>query len=225
MKRAVQLADRVSLNTEEPNTTRLGEVCPAKDFNVDITKRQAWVRDLSSNLPSGQVTQFIVGAADETDLEILNRVHYLYGELRMRRIYYSAFKPVPNTRFQNRNATPSWRERRLYQADWLYREYHYPIKEIHDALVSDFLPNVDPKITLAHLFIDKPVEVNEATKAELLRIPGIGPLSADIIIRTRKKNRIRSRRHLVKMGVVIRRAQPFLKIDGSHQSTLKDCLS
>jgi predicted DNA-binding helix-hairpin-helix protein len=107
--------------------------------------------------------------------------------------------------------------------DWLHRVYHYPINEIHDALIDDFLPNVDPKITLAQLYIDKPVEVNEATKEELLKIPGIGPRSAKRIIETRKKReRIRSRKQLVKMGVVIERAQPFLRIDGSHQSTLKN---
>jgi predicted DNA-binding helix-hairpin-helix protein len=223
VERAVQLADRVSLNIEEPNASRLGEVCSVKDFSLDILKRQSWVRNLSSNLPSGQATQFMVGAADETDWEILSRIHYLYHEFQMRRIYYSAFKPVPYTRFQSRNATPSWREHRLYQVDWLHRVYHYPINEIHDALIDDFLPNVDPKITLAQLYIDKPVEVNEATKEELLKIPGIGPKSAKKIIETRKKReRIRSRKQRVKMGVVIERAQPFLRIDGSHQSTLKN---
>jgi predicted DNA-binding helix-hairpin-helix protein len=223
VERAVQLADRVSLNIEEPNASRLGEVCSVKDFRVDILKRQSWVRDLSFNLPSGQATQFIVGASDETDWEILSRMYNLYHEMHMRRIYYSAFKPVPDTRFQSRNAAPSWREHRLYQVDWLYRVYHYPIEEIHDALVDDFLPNVDPKVILARLYIDKPVEVNEASKEELLKIPGIGPRSAKRIIETRKnRERTRSRKQLVKMGVVMGRAQPFLNIDGRHQSTLKN---
>jgi len=223
VERAVQLADRVSLNLEEPNAARLGEVCSVKNFNTDILRRQSWVTSLSSNLPSGQVTQLIVGAADETDEEILNRMHCLYSESHMRRVYYSAFKPVPDTRFQFRNATSSWRERRLYQVDWLHRVYHYPIDEIHDALVDDFLPNADPKITLARLYINKPVEVNEATEEELLKVPGIGPGSAKKIIETRRKReRIRSIKQLVKMGVTIGRAQPFLKIDGSHQSTLKN---
>ena len=96
------------------------------------------------------------------------------------------------------------------------------MEEIRDALVDDFLPNTDPKVTLARLYMDRPVEVNEASMEELLRIPGIGPRSANRIIELRRKGtRIRSRRQLVKIGVVVGRAQPFLKIDGTHQSTLK----
>ena len=222
VERAAQLADRVSVNVEEPSSSRLREVCAVKDYNVDILRRQAWVRDLGYALPSGQATQFIVGATDETDWEIMTRMHYLYREMRMRRIYYSAFEPVAGTKLQSRNATPSWRERRLYQVDWLHRVYHYPVEEIREALVDDFLPNADPKIMLAHLYFDRPVEVNEASIKELLRIPGIGPRSAKRIIELRRKRtRIRSRRQLADMGVVVGRAQPFLKIDGNCQSTLK----
>lgn len=224
VERAVQLSNRVSLNIEEPNASRLRDVCSVKDFQIDILKRQSWIRDLASNLPSGQATQFIVGAIEETDWEIISRMHYLYSKMKMRRIYYSAFKPVSNTMSQFKSATPSWREHKLYQVDWLYRAYHYTIEEIRDALVDNFLPNVDPKITLARFYFDKPVEVNEATKEELLRIPGIGPLSAKRIIENREnKERIRSRQQLVHMGVVIDRAQPFLKINGNHQSTLIHC--
>ncbi|MFB0503513.1 MAG: helix-hairpin-helix domain-containing protein [Candidatus Bathyarchaeia archaeon] len=222
VERAAQLADRVSVNVEEPSSSRLGEVCAVKDYRVDILRRQAWVKELDYNLPSGQATQFIIGATDETDWEIMSRMHYLYQEMQMRRIYYSAFEPVAETKLQSRNATPSWRERRLYQVDWLYRVYHYHMEEISEALVDDFLPNADPKITLAHLYLDRPVEVNEASMKELLRIPGIGPRSAKRIIELRRNGtRIRSGRQLADMGVVVRRAQAFLKVDGNCQSTLK----
>ena len=201
IERAVQLADRVSLNIEEPNSSRLGEVCSVKDFRIDILKRQAWIRDLSFNLSSGQVTQFIVGATTETDREIISRIRYLYNEMQMRRVYYSSFKPVQNTSFHSRNATPGWREYRLYQVDWLHRVYNYKVKEILDILVDDFLLNIDPKTTLAHLHIKKPMEVNEAYKEELLRIPGIGPISAKRIIEKRRnKERIKSRKQLIEMG-------------------------
>jgi predicted DNA-binding helix-hairpin-helix protein len=222
VKRAVELANRVSLNIEEPNSSRLSEVCSVKDFNVDILKRQYWVRDLSLNLSSGQSTQLIIGATEETDEEIFRRIHHLYSEMKMRRIYYSAFKPIPNTRLRSKSATPSWREYRLYQIDWLYRIYKYKVKEIHDVLIDGFLQNVDPKIVLANLQLKKPIEVNDAPQDELLRIPGIGPRSARKIIQKRRnKEIIKSRKQLVEMGVVISRAQPYLKIDGSQQSTLK----
>jgi predicted DNA-binding helix-hairpin-helix protein len=127
VKRAVQIADKVSLNIEEPTLSRLDDVCSVKDLNVDLLKRQAWVHDLAHLPSSGHVTQFIVGASDETDREILSRMHTQYRSLQLRRIYDSAFNPIPNTQLHNKMATPKWREHRLYQVDWLYRKYHYPI--------------------------------------------------------------------------------------------------
>jgi len=130
IQRAVHLANRVSLNVEEPSGSRLTELSTTKDYGIDILRRQAWVKDLSSQLPSGQATQFIVGATEETDLEIITRMHHLYEEMLMRRIHYSAFEPIPETKLQSRQAAPTWREHRLYQVDWLYRVYHYPVREI-----------------------------------------------------------------------------------------------
>jgi len=107
--------------------------------------------------------------------------------------------------------------------DWLYRVYRYPVREIREALIDDFLPNRDPKITLARLFLGGPVEINEASRGELLRVPGIGPISANRILSLRNDGiRIQSRRQLAEIGVVLSRAQPFLKINGNYQATLKD---
>ncbi|MGQ9597444.1 MAG: helix-hairpin-helix domain-containing protein [Thermoproteota archaeon] len=225
VERAVQLADRVSLNVEASSETRLREVATVKNYGTDILRRQAWVRELSSSLPSGQTTQFIVGAADETDLEIIRRMCWLYEEMDMRRVYYSAFEPIPRTELQSRPATPSWREHRLYQVDNLYRVYRYSITEIEEALIDGFLPNVDPKITLARRFFEGPVDVNEASLYELLRVPGIGPVSARRIISLRRRGvKIRSRKQLAEAGVVLMRAQPFLKLFGSYQSVLEKWL-
>jgi len=223
IQRAVHLANRVSLNVEEPSGSRLSELSTTKDYGIDILRRQAWVKDLASQLPSGQATQFIVGATEETDWEIIGRMRQLYEEMWMRRIHYSAFEPIPDTKLQSRKAAPAWREHRLYQVDWLYRVYHYPIKEIKEALIDDFLPNRDPKITISRLFLEGPVEVNEASREELLRVPGIGPISARRILSLRNDGiRIHSRRQLAEIGVIVSRAQPFLKVDGSCQATLKD---
>jgi len=225
VERAVQLADRVSLNIEAPSGSRLGEIATVKNYKADILKRQAWVKEMSSRLPSGQTTQFIVGAAGETDLEIIRRMRWLYDEMDMRRVYYSAFEPIPGTKLQNRAPASSWREHRLYQVDRLYRVYRYSIRDIEEALDGEFLPNVDPKIILARRFFDSPVEINEASLEELLRIPGIGPLSARRIMSLRRRGvKIRFRRQLADVGVVLRRAQPFLKLSGGCQPTLEKWL-
>ena len=102
---------------------------------------------------------------------------------------------------------------------------HNHLREIKEALIDDFLPNRDPKITIARLFLEGPVEINEASREELLRVPGIGPISAKRILSLRNNGiRIQSRRQLAEIGVVVPRAQPFLKVDGKCQATLKDWL-
>ncbi|MBO3803640.1 MAG: radical SAM protein [Candidatus Brockarchaeota archaeon] len=225
VKRAVDLADRVSLNVEEPSGSRLAEVSTTKDYEIDILRRQAWVKELAPRPAGGQATQLVVGAAEETDREIVDRMRKLYEEASVRRVHYSAFEPVPGTRLQDRRAAPSWRERRLYQVDWLYRVYRFPMEEILEALVGDFLPNRDPKIALARLRLERPLEVNDASREELLRVPGIGPKSANRILSLQRKGvRIRSRRQLAEAGVVLGRALPFIKLDGNRQETLKGWL-
>lgn len=221
VERAVQLADRVSLNIETPSDSRLGEIATVKNYKVDILRRQAWVMEMSSKLPSGQTTQFVVGAAGETDLEIIHRMSWLYDEMGMMRVYYSAFEPIPGTKLQSRAPAPRWREHRLYQVDRLYRVYRYPVGYLEEALIEGFLPNVDPKVTLAHRFFDAPVDINEAPFEELLRIPGIGPTSAKRIVSLRRKGvKIMSRRQLAEVGAVLNRAQPFIKLSESYQPTL-----
>lgn len=134
VERAVQLADRVSLNVEAPSESRLEEIATVKNYKTDILRRQAWVRDVAYRLPSGQTTQFVVGAVGETDLEIIRRMRWLYDEMGMKRVYYSAFEPIAGTELQSRPTTPSWREHRLYQVDSLYRVYRYSLRDIEAPL-------------------------------------------------------------------------------------------
>ncbi len=175
-----------------------------------------WVKqltDLNGNLaPSGQTTQFVVGAAGETDHELIDTTHALYQEVGLRRAYFSAFKPISYSRLENRRPTPPGREHRLYQIDWLMRVYNFPVNEVKLALNNDFLPlRSDPKMIIAckepWLF---PVNVNRAKYEELLRVPGIGPVSAGRIIETRKDHSIDSLEQLKKMHVVVKRANPFI---------------
>jgi len=223
IQEAMELSDRVSINLEAASPSHMAEMSPTKDYNNDILKRQCYVRDLMNgqNLPAGQTTQLVVGAGQESDLEIFNRVLYEYREVGVRRAYYSAFSPQKGTPFESRACQPVWRERRLYQMDWLYRVYHYHPKEIEHAFDErGFLGNRDPKMIIARHSLDSPTDPNTATFRELLRVPGIGPASAHRILKMRERQRISSRAHLASLGVRIRRAAPFLKINGRCDSTL-----
>jgi putative DNA modification/repair radical SAM protein len=223
VREAMELSDRVSVNLEAPSKSRLSELCPSKDYERDILARQRYVRDLSRtvDLPAGQTTQMVVGAAGESDREIFDRLLFEYEEMNLRRVYFSAFRPVAGTAFADRNKEESWREHRLYQVDWLHRVYKLNKKEILAAFDDDgFLGNRDPKVAIAKSSFDVPIDPNSATFNELIRVPGIGPKSARRIAIHRKERKIERMRDLAALGVVTRRAGPFLKIDGKCETTL-----
>lgn len=217
VEEACKLADRVSVNMEAPTKEHLAKLSSRKDLFNGIIERMKWVKQLTDrngNLaPSGQTTQFVVGAAGETDHELIDTTHALYNEVGLRRAYFSAFKPISYSRLENRRPTPPEREHRLYQIDWLMRVYNFPVNEIKLALNNDnFLPlRIDPKVIIAGkepwLF---PIDVNRAKYEELLRVPGIGPVSASRIVEARKDHSIDSLEQLKKMHVVVKRANPFI---------------
>ncbi|MBI5197425.1 MAG: radical SAM protein, partial [Nitrospirae bacterium] len=126
VEQALRLASRVSLNLEAPSGLRLGTLSREKQFEA-LIERMTWIRQIQQEhpdkIPAGQITQFVVGPAGETDREILAASDRLYRELDVRRAYYSAFHPIPDTPLDRRPPTPLLRERRLYQADWLLRFY------------------------------------------------------------------------------------------------------
>ena len=175
-------------------------------------------------LNSGQTTQMVLGAGSETDYDILKRLDWGYREIDLRRGYFSAFSPIKGTPLERRQATPLEREHRLYQTDWLLRLYHFPIKEIKEILANDDnLPKGDPKLHLARNYFGENVKIdpNKATYEELLRVPGIGLTSARRIVRLRQDhNYIRSRGQLRSIGVILKRADPFLRINGHIQTTI-----
>jgi len=230
IQEAVELADRVSINLEAASASHMNEICATKNYESDILQRQRYIRDMLSEtshaaqtiLPAGQTTQLVVGAAGESDEEIFKRVLYEYKEIGVRRAYYSAFSPQRGTFFENKKAQPLWREHRLYQMDWLYRIYHFQPGEMRHAFnESGFLANADPKMAIAREFMDKPLDPNTATFPQLLRVPGIGPRSAERIVAYRKRQPIAAKAELAAMGVRIKRAAPFLKINGWRDTTLE----
>jgi predicted DNA-binding helix-hairpin-helix protein len=163
----------------------------------------------------------LVGAAGESDREIFDRLIFEYEAMNLRRVYFSAFRPVAGTAFERKEKEESWREHRLYQVDWLRRVYRLEKGEILAAFDDDgFLRNVDPKVAIARYLFDSPIDPNSASFNELIRVPGIGPESARKIALLRKENRIERMRDLAALGVAARRAGPFLKIDGKCDTTL-----
>ena len=224
IQEAMELADRVSINLEASTASHMNEMCSTKNYESDILQRQRYIRDLKSaiNLPAGQTTQLVVGAGGESDEEIFKRIIYEYKEIGLRRAYYSAFCPQEGTHFESKEAQPRWREHRLYQMDWLYRVYHFHPREIRQAFDEfGFLNNSDPKMAIAREFMDSPVDPNVATSRELLRVPGIGPKSAQRIVALRQRQTIQTKAELAALGVRIKRAAPFLKINGWRDTTLE----
>lgn len=224
IQEAMELADRVSVNLEAASTSRMSEMSATKDYDNDIIQRQRYIRDLMEkvDLPAGQTTQLVVGASGESDEEIFKRVLYEYREIGVKRTYYSAFCPQMGTAFASREPQPLWREHRLYQMDWLYRIYHFKPCEIDNAFDENgFLPNTDPKRAIARELLDSPIDPNAASYRELIRVPGIGPKSALRIVALRKRTPIMSKEELASLGVRIKRAGPFLKINGWRDSTLE----
>ncbi|MBA3045921.1 MAG: radical SAM protein [Candidatus Thermoplasmatota archaeon] len=224
IKRAAELVDRVSLNVETPSKSFMHELSSTKDFEVDILRRQKYIRDAVSKdtLPAGQTTQYVVGAAGESDREIFTRMLYEYNVLGLKRQYFSSFIAVDGTPLHNMKSQPRWRENRLYQADWLHRIYGYHRKEMELAFDDEgFIGNRDPKWAIAMNILDGPLDPNIATREELLRVPGIGPKSAYRIVNLRKKEKITRKVQLKALGVRVGHARTFLKLDGWCDSTLK----
>lgn len=225
VEQACRVANRVSVNIEAPTDRHLARLSSKKAIYNDIVERMRWMKKMISAAdgiaPSGQTTQFVVGASGETDREILRTTSALYREVDLRRAYFSAFQPVSRSSLEGMAATPLMRQHRLYQADWLLRIYRFTLHEVELGLGADanFSLRRDPKVVIAGrqpwLF---PVDVNTATYEELLRVPGIGPVSAGRILEARRDFGITSLEQLRKMGVVTKRAVSYVR----YQSMLPE---
>lgn len=233
VERAMQLADRISINLEAPNSQRLKKLAPLKQFTEELLQPIRWVdqiRQTQSSLlgwnqrwPSS-VTQFVVGAVGDTDLELLTTTQYLYRQLRLKRAYYSAFNPIEDTPLENLPATSHMREARLYEASFLIRDYGFDLEELPFDQAGNLPLDTDPKLAWARNNLSvQPVEINRADRHELLRIPGIGPKSVNAILAMRQGNRIKTIEALRKLGINPKRAVPFILLDGrrpTYQATL-----
>ncbi len=224
------LADRMSVNIELPSEASLKALAPDKT-RASILTPMAQIREgiLESGqalrlyrgaprfAPAGQSTQMIIGATPESDLHILRLTEGLYQKYQLKRVFYSAYLPVSDSKllpapqgFQ----PPLLREHRLYQADWLLRFYHFEATELLDEAHPDLDPRLDPKCCWALRHLEEfPVEVNRADYERLLRVPGIGVRSARRILTARRVGPL-TFEGLKKLGVVLKRAQYFLTCSG-----------
>jgi predicted DNA-binding helix-hairpin-helix protein len=229
VKQAMRLANRVSLNLEAPNEMRLQKLAPGKNFLNEILKPLQWVEDIRKDQPGylgwngrwpSVTTQFVVGAVGENDVEILSATHYLYKSLRLARAYYSAFSPIEDTPFENQEGESPVREHRLYQASFLLRDYGFNLEELpYDS--SGFLPKeTDPKLAWARQnLIHAPMEINQASPNDLLRIPGIGPKGAAAILKARQQTSLKDLSQLSKLGVNTQNLAPFILLNGRQPAT------
>jgi predicted DNA-binding helix-hairpin-helix protein len=160
-------------------------------------------------------TQFVVGAAGESDKELLQTVVRFYREFQLGRAYFSAFRPICGTRLEDKPAETPVREHRLYQADFLLRRYNFELDELPFDEQGNLPRDVDPKLAWALRHPERfPVEVTKAEREELLRVPGIGPETAERIVKARKEGTLLTAEDLQRLGVRLKRAAPFLTLRG-----------
>jgi predicted DNA-binding helix-hairpin-helix protein len=218
---AMRLADRVSVNLEAPNSERLAHLAPRKAFAEELLQRLHWIEEIRREMPGrwpSSTTQFVVGAVDESDVELLTTTEFLHRQVGLARAYFSGFAPVPDTPLEGHPPTPPLREHRLYQSSFLLRDYGFTVEELpFDA--GGYLPlGSDPKLAWArHHLAHAPVELNTADQRGLLRVPGIGPKGAEKLLHARRQGTLRDLTDLRKLGIVARRAAPFVLLDGRRQ--------
>jgi len=231
IQQAGLLADRMSVNIEQPTEQSLRLLAPQKKLPVLFSSMQQLKEQIQIHkedrrrfqhtprfVPAGQSTQMIVGATQDSDLTILQVTQSLYQSFNMKRVYFSAYVPVNEDSNLPALATapPLLREHRLYQSDWLLRFYHFKAEEILDPLHANLDTELDPKTAWAIRHLEFfPVEINRASYEELLRIPGIGTKSAQRIISQRRVAAV-SVDELKKMGAVFKRAQYFITCKGVY---------
>ena len=237
------LADRMSVNLELPSQKSLALLCPEKrkqqllapmrqirDSRAEDADTRALVRKNTTYftdtrpvkrelafVPAGQSTQMIIGATPESDFQILNLSAALYRTLSLKRVFFSAYLPVnSDARLPDASAVQLNREHRLYQADWLMRFYKYDVTEIIDENNPFLDPLLDPKANWAVNHLEHfPVEVNTAPLEMLLRVPGIGPRGARLIMKARRTCCLHEP-ELRKLGIAYKRARFFITCNGKY---------
>lgn len=231
IKRAGYSADRLSLNIELPTQASLKLLAPQKNLKNLLSPISSLGNNIIANqeerksfknapkfIPAGQSTQMMVGASNDTDYSFLSASQHLYDRYNLKRVFYSAYIPVLDKPSLPSISTvpPLKREHRLYQADWLMRFYRFSATELLSERNQNLDLDFDPKISWAFKHMEEfPKEVNKVSYDQLLRIPGIGPVTAKRIIQQRKLSQV-TYEGLKKMGVVLKRSKYFITCQGRY---------
>jgi putative DNA modification/repair radical SAM protein len=231
-------ADRISINVELPTERGLKRLAPEKDGariegamkgmkgaieeGQDSKKR---FKSAPAFAPAGQSTQMIVGADSASDGEIIGKASLLYDRFALRRVYYSAFSPIPDaSAVLPLQRPPLMREHRLYQSDWLMRFYGFtPVEIVEAADEAGMLPlDIDPKLAWALKFRGQfPVDINRAPKEMLLRIPGLGVKAVNRILTSRRWRRL-GLDDVARLTVSVAKVRPFIVAEGWRPTLLTD---
>jgi putative DNA modification/repair radical SAM protein len=230
MREAGMYADRLSVNLEMPTEEGLKLLAPEKNRQdmitpmnflkneiIQRTEEKALFKKAPLFAPAGQSTQVIIGATPETDMQVLHTANHFYKNFNLKRVYYSGYVPVlSDVRLPALNTSvPLVRENRLYQADWLMRFYGFKVNEIVDRTNPLLDLDIDPKLSWGlrnmHVF---PIDINKSDLQMILRVPGIGLLSAQKIISARQFGKL-NWDQLKKIGVSLNRAKYFITCNSS----------
>jgi putative DNA modification/repair radical SAM protein len=232
-------ADRVSINVELPTASGLKRLAPEKSESriegamtemksaiIDTADAARKYRSAPTFAPAGQSTQMIIGADAATDGDIVRKASALYDRFGLRRVYYSAFSPIPDaSAILPLQRPPLMREHRLYQSDWLMRFYGYGASEVVAAADAEtgMLPlDIDPKLAWALKFRGAfPVDVNKGPREMLLRVPGLGTKAVDAILAARRWRRLRLE-DVARLTVSVVKVRPFLIAEGWRPGALTD---
>ena len=231
-------ADRVSINVELPTEQGLKRLAPEKDGGriegamksmtasiAEAADSKRRFRNAPAFAPAGQSTQMIVGADDASDGDVIRRASTLYDRFALRRVYYSAFSPIPDASLVlPLKRPPLMREHRLYQSDWLMRFYGFEPAEVVEAMdVTGMLPlDIDPKLAWALKFREQfPVDINRAPREMLLRVPGLGVKAVDNILASRRWRRLRLD-DVARLTVSVRKLRPFIVAEDWRPTALTD---
>lgn len=218
IKKLGLLVDRMSINKELPTDSSLKLLAPIKEKNKIYSAMNYINKNRNSHFtPAGQSTQMVIGASNESDLDIMNTSEFMYNNFKLKRVFYSAYIPVNKDKdLPSLIVPPLKRENRLYQADWLLRYYNFKVKDILDIKNPNFNLMLDPKADWALRHIDEfPKEINKCSYYDLLKIPGIGVTTAKRIVSSRKHFKL-TFKDLKNMNVVLKRAKYFITCDGKY---------
>lgn len=230
-------ADRLSINIELPTDAGISKFAPEKrpeNIRRSMGNLRMKIEDMAEPslqtkrrrrfAPAGQSTQMIIGADAANDATILGTSARLYGSYGLKRVYYSAFSPIPDSsKYLPLIKPPLMREHRLYQADWLYRFYGFDISEITSSSADGMLDlDIDPKLAWALGHRENfPVDVNRADKEALLRVPGFGTKTVNSIVSSRRLKRLRLE-DIGRLGVSLKKVQTFILAEGWSPHRLID---